>query len=99
MTLIAATALGALLASLLNIFLFLLLARIIIDYVMMFSRSWQPRGAMLAVVDLIFQITDPPLRAVRRVIPPLRVGQVSLDIAFLVLFFGVQILIGFVRLL
>lgn len=77
---------------LLQIFLWMLIGRIIIDYVMMFSRSWQPRGAMLAVVDAIFAVTDPPLRAVRRFVPPLRFGQVSFDLAFLVLFFGVQIL-------
>ena len=93
MTLIAASALGALLASLLNIFLYVLLARIIIDYVMMFSRAWRPQGLMLALVDVVFQITDPPLRAVRRFVPPLRLGQVSLDLAFLVLFFGVSFIV------
>ena len=64
MTLIAASALGALLASLLNIFLYVLLARIIIDYVMMFSRTWRPQGLMLALVDVVFQhaavaVTEP----------------------------------------
>ena len=95
--LIAATAVGGLLSSLLSLFLYVLLARIILDYVMMFSRTWRPRGLMLAVVDVIFQLTDPPLRFVRRFVPPLRLGQVSLDLAFIVLFFAVQILIGVVR--
>lgn len=99
MTLVAATALGALLSTLLSIFLYMLLARIIIDYIMMFSRSWRPQGLVLALVDVVFQITDPPLRTVRRFVPPLRLGQVSLDLAFIVLFFAVQILLGFVRLL
>ena len=79
---------------LLQVFLWMLIGRIVIDYIMMFSRSWQPRGAMLAVVDAVFAITDPPLRAVRRYVPPLRIGQISFDLAFLVLFFGVQILAG-----
>lgn len=94
---IAATALGSLLGSLLSIFLYLLLARIILDYVMLFSRSWRPQGAMLAIVDVIFQITDPPLKFVRRFVPPLRLGQISLDLAFIVLFFAVQIVMGIVR--
>lgn len=94
---IAATALGSLLGTLLSIFLYMLLARIIIDYVMLFSRTWRPQGAMLAIVDVIFQITDPPLKFVRRFVPPLRLGQVSLDLAFIVLFFAVQILMGIVR--
>ena len=95
--LISSTAVGALLVSLLQLFIFLLFARIIIDYIMMFSRSWQPQGFVLALVDVVFRITDPPMKFVRRFIPPLRIGQVSLDIAFLVLFFGVQILIGLVQ--
>lgn len=94
---IAATALGGLITTLLSVFLYMLLGRIIIDYIMMFSRSWRPRGLMLAFVDVVFQITDPPLRAVRRFVPPLRIGQVSLDMAFLVLFIGVQFLMGFTR--
>ncbi|MEC8444966.1 MAG: YggT family protein, partial [Actinomycetota bacterium] len=47
----------------------------------------------------VYSITDPPLRALRRVIPPLRLGSVSLDLAFLILILGVQILINFVVLL
>ena len=96
---LASTAVGALLSTLLGLFLYILLARIIIEYIMMFARSWQPRGLILMLVDLVFQITDPPMKLVRRFVPPLRFGQVSLDLAFLVLFFGVQILMGFVSLL
>ncbi len=94
---LAATAVGALLSSLMGLFLYALLARIIIDYVMLFSRSWQPRGIVLMLVDVIFRITDPALKLVRRFVPPLRFGQVSLDVGFLVLFFGVQILSGLVQ--
>ena len=94
---LAATAVGALLSSLMGLFLYALLARIIIDYVMLFSRSWQPRGIVLMLVDVIFRITDPALKFVRRFVPPLRFGQVSLDVGFLVLFFGVQILSGLVQ--
>ena len=87
---------GLVLYRLLELFLYLLLARIIIDYIMLFARSWQPRGFVLALVDLVFRITDPPLKFVRRFIPPLRFGQVSFDIGFIVLFFAVQIVMGFV---
>lgn len=94
--LISQTAVGILLGTVLELFLYLLFARIIIDYAMMFARSWQPRGLVLALVDVVFRITDPPMKFVRRFVPPLRIGQVALDIGFLVLFFGVQILIGLV---
>jgi YggT family protein len=41
----------------------------------------------------VFTITDPPLRFVRRFVPPLRLGGISLDLAFLVLLIFVQIVI------
>ncbi|MEY3407047.1 MAG: hypothetical protein RL038_108, partial [Actinomycetota bacterium] len=61
---------GALIALLIDLYIYVLIGRIIIDYVMMFSTSWRPRGLMLGVVDFVFSITDPPLRFLRRFIPP-----------------------------
>lgn len=86
---------GRLVALVLDLYIYVLIARIIIDYVMMFSTSWRPRGVMLGVVDFVFRTTDPPLRFLRRFIPPLRLGAVALDLSFIVLFFGIQIMRGF----
>ena len=86
--------LGVIVYQVLSLYVYVLIARIIIDYVMMFSRSWKPRGFVLALVDFVFRVTDPPLRFLRRFIPPLRLGSVSLDLSFLVLIIGVQILSG-----
>jgi YggT family protein len=84
---------GSLLASVLNIFLFALLGRLIFDYVQMFSRSWRPKGIILYFVEAIYTITDPPMKFVGRFVPPLRLGAISLDMSFIVLFFGTQLLI------
>ena len=84
---------GSLLASVLNIFLFALLGRLIFDYVQMFSRTWRPKGIILYFVEAIYTITDPPMKFVGRVVPPLRLGAISLDMSFIVLFFGTQLLI------
>jgi YggT family protein len=73
-------------------FLLFLLARLVLDYVQMFARSWRPRGIVLVIAEVVYTVTDPPLRALRRVIPPLRLGSISLDLSFLVLF--VAVLIG-----
>ena len=89
--------LGSVLATLLEIFLFALLGRLILDYVRMFARNWKPSGMSLYLVEAIYAITDQPMRFVGRYIPPLRLGAVSLDMSFIVLFFGIQLLIGFVR--
>ena len=58
----------------------------------MFSRNWRPRGIVLAIVELIFAVTDPPLKFVRRFVPPLRLGAVNLDLSFIVVFFAIQLL-------
>ncbi|MEI8057572.1 MAG: YggT family protein [Actinomycetes bacterium] len=90
------TVIGSALGTILSIYLIVLIARLVIDYVMMFARDWQPKGPVLILVEAIFTVTDPPLRAIRKVIPPIRLGGISLDIAFLVLLIGIQILINVV---
>ena len=88
---------GSLLSGILQLFLFALLGRLILDYVRMFARNWKPSGISLYLVEAVYAITDQPMRFVGRFIPPLRLGAVSLDMSFIVLFFGVQLLMGFVR--
>jgi YggT family protein len=80
----------------LYVFVGLLLLRLIIDYVMMFARSFRPSGVLAAVLEVAYSVTDPPLRALRRVIPPLRLGNVSLDLSFIVLFISAYVLIAVV---
>jgi YggT family protein len=86
------SAVGSLLVLILQIFFFLLIARLVLDYVQMFARSWRPKGVVLVIAEVVYTITDPPLKALRKVIPPLRLGGVSLDLSFLVLIILVQIL-------
>jgi YggT family protein len=74
------------------VFLILLVFRLIMEYVFMFARSYRPAGAVAVLLELCYTVTDPPLKALRRVIPPLRVGRVSVDLSFIVLFIVVQIL-------
>jgi YggT family protein len=45
------------------------------------------------VAEAIFTLTDPPLKFLRRYIPPLRLGTVALDLSFMVLFIVVLILL------
>jgi YggT family protein len=79
-------------AILLNIFTFFLIARLVLDYVQVFARSWRPTGVVLVLAEIIYSITDPPLKALRKVIPPLRIGSISFDLSFLVLIILVQVL-------
>jgi YggT family protein len=68
------------------IFFGLLWLRFIVDWVMVFARSWRPTGGVAAVLELAYSATDPPLRALRRFLPPLRLGSVAFDLAFILLF-------------
>ena len=88
---------GSLLATILQVFLFALLGRLIFDYVQMFSRTWRPKGPILYLVEAIYTVTDKPMKFVGRFVPPLRLGTVSLDLSFIVLFFSTQLLMGLVR--
>ncbi len=75
------------------LFLVCLIVRLVFDWVQVFAREWRPRGIVLILAEAVYTVTDPPLRALRRVIPPLTLGSVRLDLAFLVLFFATSILL------
>ncbi len=76
----------------LYVFMILLLSRLVMEYVLIFARRWQPGRGSAAAMEVVWSVTDPPLKALRRVIPPLRIGTVSLDLAFLVLLVIVYLL-------
>jgi YggT family protein len=71
----------------------LLIFRLIMEFVFQIARSYEPRGAMLVAVESVFTATDPPLRLLRRYLPPLRLGGVSIDLSFLILLIIVILLI------
>ncbi len=74
----------------LSLYVWVLIGRLVFDYIAIFSRSWRPKGPILVLAEFLYTLTDPPLRALRRVIPPIRIGSVSLDLSFLVLIVGIQ---------
>jgi YggT family protein len=83
---------GAIIDYVLLVALLFLIARIVLDWVQMLARSWRPSGFVLVLCEVIYSITDPPLRAIRSVLPPIRIGMVALDLSPLVLFVIIFIL-------
>ncbi|MDQ3663164.1 MAG: YggT family protein [Actinomycetota bacterium] len=75
----------------------ILIARFVIDWVQVLARSWRPSGIVLVICEFVYTITDPPLRALRRVIPPLRLGSVALDLSPMVLLIALWVLQGINR--
>lgn len=81
--------LGQTLYVLASLYTFVLLARVILDWARVLAPSWHPRGPILFLADWVYRLTDPPLRALGRLIPPLRLGAIALDVGFIVLFVAV----------
>ncbi|NLW98324.1 MAG: YggT family protein [Actinomycetales bacterium] len=90
------TAIRSLIGLVLYLYLLVLFGRLILSWVQVFSRDWRPRGPVLVVAEGIYTLTDPPLNALRKVLPPLRIGGVALDLAFFVLILIVYILLAIV---
>lgn len=82
---------ASLLIQLLGLFKLALFLRIIIDYIRMFARNWRPKPIFLGIFELIYSITDRPMKFVQRFVPPLRLGGVSLDLSFIVLLIAINI--------
>jgi YggT family protein len=87
----------ALIYLVLMLFQLALILRIVYDAVQGFARDWRPQKLALVVASGVYSATDPPIRTLRRLIPPIRLGGVQLDLGFLVLFVVVLILMSVVR--
>ena len=79
--------------ALLGIFTFLLIVRLVIEVVKSFARDWFPTGIIALILEGIFTVTDPPLKLLRKIVPPVTLGSVRLDLSYLILF----VLIAVVR--
>nr|WP_208323611.1 YggT family protein [Microbacterium sp. Be9] len=80
------------------LYIFVLFARLILDYIPMFNREWRPKGFGLVLAEAVYTLTDPPIRFFRRIIPPLRIGSLSLDFGFALTLLIVLILMNVVGL-
>jgi YggT family protein len=74
----------------------MLFARFTMSWVLQFGRRWHPGRGAAASLEVVWSVTDPPLKALRRVIPPLRVGTVSVDLSAIVLLLILFVLMNFV---
>lgn len=85
----------SLLAFALYLYLLLVLARIVIDITRQFARSWRPVGVTAVGLEVVYASTDPPVRLLRRLIPPLRLGAISLDLSIMILWIAILVLRSF----
>jgi YggT family protein len=85
-------AVGSILYFILQVFFWLMLIRLVFDWVQVFARSWSPSGPLLVVLEVVYSVTDPPILFIRRFVPPLRIGSVALDTSFLIVLLIVYLL-------
>ena len=91
-------AIASIVSNLLNLYMLVLLVRVVIDWVQLFARDWRPAGLVLVLANLVYGLTDPPLQWLRRVIPGMRLGGsggfggFGIDLSFLVLVVGIMVL-------
>jgi YggT family protein len=90
-------AVGQVLGLVLLVFFLLLIFRLIMDYVFMFARHFRPQGLLAMALELAYTATDPPIKAIRRVLPPLRIGNVALDLGFAVVMIVTLVLMRVVQ--
>ena len=72
----------------LQVYFFALVGRLFIDLALSVNRSWRPSGLLLPLVEIIMTVTDPALKVVRKIIPPIRLGAIQLDLGWTALVFG-----------
>ena len=88
---------GGIAELVLTLYVLVLIVRLVLEYIPMFNRSWRPKGAGLVVAELVYTVTDPPIRFFRRLVPPLRIGSIALDFGFMLTMLSVFILMTIVR--
>ncbi|MBD8584280.1 MULTISPECIES: YggT family protein [unclassified Frigoribacterium] len=76
------------------LFFLLMWGRFVLDLAQSFSRGWRPRGPVLVLAEIAYTVTDPPIKAIRRVLPPVRLGSVALDFGWSIIMLAVVILMG-----
>lgn len=76
----------------LQIYFYLMIARLIADLVLSVNPAWRPRGLLLILVELVYTLTDPPIKLIRKFIKPLRFGGLALDFGWTIVVFAIGLL-------
>ncbi|NHU84403.1 YggT family protein [Kocuria sp. JC486] len=80
-----------------HLLVLIVLARFVLEMVTSWARNWRPRGAVLVLASVVYGVTDPVFKPLRRLIPPLQMGGIALDLSALILIFGLSLLQSLVR--
>lgn len=76
-------------AYVLYVYIILVLARVVLEITRQFARSWRPGGIAAVAIEAVYVVTDPPIRALRKLVPPLHLGTVSIDLSIIILLLAI----------
>ncbi|MFX4271312.1 YggT family protein [Propionibacteriaceae bacterium Y1685] len=76
---------GVVIGLVLQVYFWVLVARMVLSWVPVLVQGWEPKGPFLVLAEVVYSLTDPPLRFLRRFLPPVQVGTIAFDLAFLAL--------------
>jgi YggT family protein len=76
----------------LTVYTILLFARVIVSWAYMFGFRPPLSGPTRKILDLLEDVTDPVLRPLRALIPPIRAGGVGIDLSIIVAFVVLAVL-------
>jgi YggT family protein len=82
------------------VFFVFMWARLVFDWVRVLQPEWRPRGAGLVIAEASYAVTDPPIKVVRRAVPPIKVGTARLEFSWSIVMLACLVLIwviGLVR--
>lgn len=82
----------ALVSFLLLLVQIVLVVRVVLDWSGVLAGPASYGSFRARLTDGVHRVTEPILAPVRRVLPPLRVGAVSIDLAFIVVFFLIVVI-------
>lgn len=87
---------GTIVSVLLRIYILVLWGRFILEWILVLKRDFRPRGALAVLVESVYTVTDPPIKMFRRLLPPVRIGQIMLDLGWLLTMFSCWILLALI---
>jgi YggT family protein len=68
-----------------------------VDLLVSVRPGFRPKGLLLPISEIVFTLTDPPLKFLRRYIKPVRFGAIALDFAWTLLVLAVIVLRNLVQ--
>ncbi|QZY51888.1 YggT family protein [Leucobacter tenebrionis] len=89
-------AIGTVLRVVLRIYIFVLWGRFVLDWILVLNRNFRPRGVLAVLVELVYTVTDPPIKMFRRLLPPIRLGQIALDLGWMLTLLACWILLAII---